>query len=213
MSTKMIGAVLVIGILALALFAWSRNTARTPGETQQESGDAGQEMPGETATRGTPGDAATMPQSGGDPGIAWTVPGRWSVEPGTSMRLATYAVPAPGGGESGSCGVFYFGPGQGGSTEQNIARWVDEFENAPAPERSSRTVGGLEVLRLRVRGDHLAHAGMGGPAQGQQRNYELLGAIVEGPSGSVFFKLTGPAQVVDGAVKEFDAMLESLRKK
>jgi len=212
MSAKMIGAILVIGIAVLALFAWSRNTARAPTESQAGSSGAGQTPPSAVGPGGSE-DTAMMPQSGGDPGVEWAVPKRWSTEPAASMRLATYTVPASGGGESASCGVFYFGSGQGGGVEQNIARWIDEFENPQNPERSSRTVDGLEVFRLRVHGTHLAHARMGGPAEGQQQNYELLGAIVEGPSGSVFFKLTGPAKVVDGAAKEFDGMLASLKKK
>ena len=38
-----------------------------------------------------------------------------------------------------------------------------------------------------------------------------LGAIVEGPEGLVFFKLTGPAATVRSASAEFDAMLHSLK--
>jgi len=38
----------------------------------------------------------------------------------------------------------------------------------------------------------------------------LLGAIVEGPHGSVFFKLTGPAKTIEAVSAEFDAMIHSL---
>ena len=210
MSAKLIGALLVLGIIVLGLFAWSRNTARAPSEAPSPTADAG---PGTAPMPGGAPEDVVLPQSGGDPDIEWTVPKRWKRQPATPMRLATYSVPAALGGEGASCGVFYFGPGQGGDTEQNIERWINEFENAQNPERSVHTRGGLEVSRLRVRGTHLAHAGMGGPAEDQQANYELLGAIVEGPSGPVFFKLTGPAAVVDGAVEEFDGMLASLKKK
>jgi hypothetical protein len=40
----------------------------------------------------------------------------------------------------------------------------------------------------------------------------LLGAIIEGPSGEVFFKLTGPAKTIAAAESEFQAMLKSVKK-
>jgi len=56
----------------------------------------------------------------------------------------------------------------------------------------------------------------GGPMMGQsgapKSGYRLLGAIVEGPEGNVFFKLTGPAKTVAAAQDEFQAMLKSLKK-
>ena len=54
---------------------------------------------------------------------------------------------------------------------------------------------------------------MGGTPQASQPDHELLGAIVEGPAGSVFFKLTGPAATVNAATAGFERMLASLRKK
>jgi len=39
----------------------------------------------------------------------------------------------------------------------------------------------------------------------------MLGAIVEGTQGPVFFKLTGPGADVDRAKSAFDALLESLK--
>jgi hypothetical protein len=64
-------------------------------------------------------------------------------------------------------------------------------------------------------GTYRAHAGgMGGkddaPAAAHQ---ELVGAIVQAPGGSVFFKLTGPAATVDAAYPDFDRMILSLRRK
>jgi hypothetical protein len=40
--------------------------------------------------------------------------------------------------------------------------------------------------------------------------YRLLGAIVEGPQGSIFFKFTGPAKTVAQNQTAFDAMLASI---
>ena len=41
----------------------------------------------------------------------------------------------------------------------------------------------------------------------------MLWAIVEGPKGALFFKLTGPSGTVGPAKKEFEGLLSSLKKK
>jgi hypothetical protein len=45
---------------------------------------------------------------------------------------------------------------------------------------------------------------------GPKPNYRLLGAIVEGPQGSIFFKLTGPAKTIAQNQAAFDRLLASL---
>jgi hypothetical protein len=53
---------------------------------------------------------------------------------------------------------------------------------------------------------------MMGNTSAPKSGYRMLGAIVEGPEGNVFFKLTGPAKTVATAQDEFQAMLKSLKK-
>ena len=50
------------------------------------------------------------------------------------------------------------------------------------------------------------YTGMGGPMSAGPKpvpGYRLIGAIVEGPGGSVFFKLTGPAKTIAATAEEF----------
>lgn len=135
------------------------------------------------------------------------------------MRAATYQVPsAAGDTEGGECAVFYFGPGQGGSVQANIDRWIAQFEQPdgkPSADRAKQgreTIGGLSVTKIDLSGTFLG----GGPAMGaggaKKPGYRLLGAIVEAPDGPVFFKLTGPVNTVRSAEKEFEGMLVSLKK-
>jgi hypothetical protein len=129
------------------------------------------------------------------------------------MRLATYTIPGAAGGENARCAVYYFGPGQGGGTEANIERWIGEFENPGKPDRKSSEVRGLKVSQVEVAGTYRAHAGMGEGAQEAAPGWSLLGAIVEGPSGALFFKLTGPTATVAPAKREFEGLLASLEAK
>jgi hypothetical protein len=41
--------------------------------------------------------------------------------------------------------------------------------------------------------------------------YRLIGAIVEGPGGNVFFKLTGPAKTIAAQQKNFELLLASIQ--
>src|ERR1700732_1069632 len=59
-------------------------------------------------------------------GVQWTQPKNWQAQAQRPMRLATYVVP-----DGGECGVYYFGPGQGGGVQANVERWVGQF---PEPE-------------------------------------------------------------------------------
>ncbi len=150
-------------------------------------------------------------------GLRWSQPANWKSEAQRPMRLATYTIPhAPGDSENGECGVYYFGPGQGGSVQANLDRWIGQFLEADGKSSKSaaklekRSVHGLKISTVDVSG---AYTGMGGPMVQSGKpvpGYRLLGAIVEGPQGSVFFKFTGPAKTVAQNQSAFSKMLDSL---
>ena len=134
------------------------------------------------------------------------------------MRLATYTIAATAGEQDdGECGVYYFGKGQGGSVDANLDRWIGQFLQADgqpskaAAKLDKRTIQGLRITTVDVSG---AYTGMGGPGAPSgappKPGYRLLGAIVEGPEGSIFFKFTGPAKTVARNQGAFDKMLASL---
>ena len=60
-------------------------------------------------------------------GVRWTVPAGWEASGQRPMRVATYRIPATAGQEAGECGVFFFGRGQGGSVEDNLARQPSDY--------------------------------------------------------------------------------------
>jgi hypothetical protein len=145
-------------------------------------------------------------------GVTWTMPPTWTAEAQRPMRLATYRV-----SPDAECGVYYFGAGQGGSVDANLDRWVGQFLQADGkPSKAAakivkRTIHGSEVTTVDVSG---AYTGMGGPtaspASPAVPGYRLLGAIVIGPQGSIFFKFTGPAKIVAANQAAFDKMLAGL---
>jgi len=129
------------------------------------------------------------------------------------MRKATYVVPrAAGDKDDGDLGVFYFGPGQGGGLDANIDRWVKQFKNIKVDDvkRADRSVGGLVAHTIEIPSGTYDPGAMGG-GKGPKDNYSLLGAIVEAPSGSYFFKLVGPKATVAKAKKPFFVLVDSIK--
>jgi len=152
-------------------------------------------------------------------GIKWTAPASWKQEAARPMRAATYSIPASKGDSEGAeFAVFYFGPGQGGSVEANVQRWVGQFETADgkplsAPATKKETVNGVPVTRLELQGTYLASVGpMAASGAVKKPGYKLLGAIAEAPGGPVFFKLTGPAKTVAAAKADFEKLVRSLSR-
>ena len=132
------------------------------------------------------------------------------------MRAATYSIaPATGDTAGAECVVNFFGPGQGGGVEANIERWKGQVQGPdgkPAPAKvDKRAVRGVPITIIDASG---SYTGMGGPmaaASTPAAGYRLLGAIVEGPGGNVFFKLTGPAKTIAAQQKSFDQLLASIQ--
>ena len=152
-------------------------------------------------------------------GLKWTAPAGWKSEAPRPMRAATYTLPPAEGDSAGAeCAVYFFGPGQGGSVEANLDRWKGQMtgpDGKPAPAKiSERTIHELPVTTIDTSGDY---SGMGGPtmtpkSRSVAKNYRLLGAIIEGPGGTVFVKLTGPAKTVAARRSEFEQLLGSFAK-
>lgn len=147
-------------------------------------------------------------------GVVWTKPAGWTAEAARPMRAATYTM-APEFGEKNAaeCGVYFFGAGQGGGIDDNIARWKGQFtvaHGAPAPAKvAKRTVRGLSMTTVDVSGDY---SGLGGPlADGTNKvgGYRLLGAIVSAPGGNIFIKCTGPLKTMGVNQPKFDQLLSS----
>jgi hypothetical protein len=200
----MIAVVLVVVMAFVGGMVWQRQASHVSTQQQQGMEDPAAGMP--------QGGVVVEPPADVHPGVKWTMPKRWTDAGPRSMRVATYTIPVAGDDvEAGECAVFYFGPSQGGGVDDNIARWVGQFENASSPMRSTKDVGKLKVHRVEVKGDYLAPSGPMMQSTGTKKGFMLLGAIVEGPNGGVFFKTTGPEKTIAAAANEFDLMLETIK--
>jgi hypothetical protein len=155
--------------------------------------------------------AAILAESAG--GVAFKAPAGWKSQGARPMRAATYTVPAASGdAEPGEVAVFYFGQGQGGDVDANIKRWTAQFQTNEKPRIRQETVNGLPVTSIDLSGTYVAASGPMMANKVNKPGYRLLGAIVEGPQGAVFFKFTGPAKTVAAQQDAFQTLVKSVRK-
>ena len=136
--------------------------------------------------------------------LKFTIPAGWvEEERSSSMRIAQYRLPkvAPDT-EDASVVLYYFGPGQGGSTAANIERWIDQMkqEDGSASKAKAKEenveVNGLKVTTLDVSGTYIAETAPGSGTLLNKPGYRLRGAVLETPKGSYFLKLVGPEKTV-----------------
>src|SRR5215470_13772258 len=143
-------------------------------------------------------------------------PSDWAAKPVTSnMRAADFVLPGKAG--EAELIVYYFGSGGAGSIDDNVNRWVDQFQQPDG--KSSRDVakiektkfGGQDATYVSLAGRYVTQGMPGGGGPVDKPDQALLAAIVGSPSGPYYFKLVGPKQTVDDNTKAFRAMLDSLK--
>lgn len=144
-------------------------------------------------------------------GVRWTAPASWKAQASRPMRAATYAVAAaPGDKEDGEGAVYYFGQGEGGTVDDNMRRWIGQFE-PPQKEAQprKRTVNGRDMTEIDLSGTYTGAGGPRATTKTIKPGYRLLGAIVEAPEGLIFIKFTGPVKTVATNQTNFEGLLKS----
>jgi hypothetical protein len=144
----------------------------------------------------------------------FAVPAGWeSVSPSSPMRKAELRVPGPEGtGDAGQAiiTVFHFGPGEGGTVQQNVDRWFGQFDgdnDSKGAATAKETIGTVPVTFARALGTF--QSGMPGQPTTPLEGQALLGAILESSNGDVYLKMTGPAPTVEKAEPEFVQMIRT----
>lgn len=144
--------------------------------------------------------ADTTVQTAEGPGLRWTAPAAWQSEPASAMRKATYKVTGDDGAV-GDMSVTAF-PGDVGGELANVNRWRGQLQLAP--------LGAAEldaaVTRLNVDGLNITVVDFTGS------DHRLLGAIVPYHNATWFFKLTGPAPLLEREKAGFLALIRSLKQ-
>jgi len=126
-----------------------------------------------------------------------SLPSTWtSKTPSNSMRLAEY-----GTGSAAEVVVYFFGKGQGGPPDANLARWKSQFSNpsgGPVQERVTRdTTKAFPITIAEYRGTYARGIGMGSEASASLPNHVLIAVVAQTPRGTLFFQCFGPTAAVE----------------
>jgi hypothetical protein len=151
-------------------------------------------------------------------GVQFVVPTTWQAQPpDTSARAGQWIVP-PAVGESGD-GVqivaFFFGPGIGGSSKDNIEGWAgtitapDGTNASTVPQK--RAVLGHAITEVMFTGTYAQQSPQPGLPPTPKPDYALLGAVVENPGGTIYWRVTGPTGRVLALAPILDKVLDSLK--
>lgn len=180
----------IIALFAVALACWgcSKNsapvgTSSAAGQSSTSSAKASQAVSGE---------------------LHYKAPDGWTTEKPTSdMRVAQYKLPkADGDSEDALLVIYYFGPGQGGSAQANIDRWINQIKQPDGTDSKEKaktealTINGLQVNTVDVLGNYAGGMSPDSAPRNNQAIYRLRAAVIETPKGSYFVKLTGPEKTI-----------------
>ena len=145
-------------------------------------------------------------------GIEGAIPAGWQQEtPGSHMRLAQYRVPGP---PDAQFVVYYFGPGQGGSVEDNAARWSSQFTTKTGghvqPDIRQLRAADPKVTLVELHGNYARGMGMGNDDP-VKADHGLLAAVVETAKGNAYVQLWGPEATVSKASSAYIDFLKGLK--
>lgn len=149
-------------------------------------------------------------------GYSASTPSGWVTRKATSsMRLAEFAVGRAGSADSAEVVVYFFGPGQGGTADANLARWKGQFSNPtgePVFERVTRDSTPVAALTIaEYQGTYARGMGAGSAPDAARPNNTLLAVVMPTPRGTLFFQLFGTHANVDAARAGFLAFVRSIR--
>jgi hypothetical protein len=169
------------------------------------------------ATPPTPAPEGSAALAGGSGKAQWTAPPTWTVEtPASSMRVAQWELPAPAGKEA-ECAMFHFSGG--GGVDDNINRWIRQFDRPGTPadgsgsppdgDRAILEVNGVKVTMARTQGTYKTQGvTMAGPVE-RKENYALFAAIFEAPGDPYFLKCVGHTEVITAEEKAMVGLVNS----
>jgi hypothetical protein len=168
--------------------------------------------------------ASRNPQNSNAPAngeLHFKAPDGWVTEkPSSNMRMAQYKLPkAEGDPEDATLVLYYFGASQGGSTQANIDRWINQMQQPDGSASKDKaktdnmTVNGLKVTTVDVTGTYTAEMAPGSGDRHNNADYRLRAAVIETPKGSYFAKLVGPAKTIARWDQSFNDYLKSFEFK
>ena len=149
--------------------------------------------------------------------LKFTIPAKWKIQMVDSpARGGQWLVPPlHDKGEGGEVVAFYFGPGIGGSSKENIEAWIGTMFNAEghpaAAEIKHHDIAGLKISQVVLFGTYNQVISLPGVPPVPKSNYGLLGAVIENPQGNIYWRFTGPEPLITATLPLFNKVIDSVK--
>jgi hypothetical protein len=151
-------------------------------------------------------DAIAPPPADGE-SVTWELPDGWRQQATSSrMRVATFTVERDGG--SAEITITRF-PGDVGGTLPNVNRWRGQVGLAPIADLSEQ-----ETARIEIDGQPGGLIDLAGPTPSGSADDDaprMLVAQVRRPDMTWFFKISGPAGLLEAERDDFTHFVRSIR--
>lgn len=140
--------------------------------------------------------------------LVWTTPEGWKEKPSSQMRLIDMSFGLQGEGECYLAAL----PGPAGGLAANINRWRAQVGAGPLTDEEIEKLPRKDFLGrpahfISVDG---AFKGMGDEASAKQ-DYRLVGLIHQASELTLFIKMTGPKELMEQNMAQFDAFCASIK--
>jgi hypothetical protein len=138
----------------------------------------------------------------------------WETQPASSgMRKYQFKIPPEkGDAHPTELVIFFFGKGQGGDAQGNIARWRGMFEKAPEPKVTEETIAGARATIMELSGTYLFRARPMDPGPPEPRpDHRMIGVHFATPNGPYFMRLVGPDATVSKHKADFLKFLRGFK--
>jgi hypothetical protein len=148
--------------------------------------------------------------------LSFTLPARWQIEPveGPARGGQWRVPPLHGQSDAGEVVAYFFGPGAGGSAEENIEAWIGTMfapDGHPADKQWQHQTGGFKVSQVVIFGTYDEAVASPGIPPVARPNYVLLGTVIENPAGNIYWRFTGPETLVTATLPLFNKMIDSVK--
>jgi len=135
----------------------------------------------------------------------------WLEHPPSGMgRIANYTIPGRDGNDAAHIVVYYFGQGQGGSVEMNIARWQTQFQTDESGELPEPIVNRFEANSFDITTVEISGQWKEMGTVAFKPDQLFITAIVQLPEGNIFVRLVGQTDTVNANKEDFLAMIRGI---